>query len=409
MTKNNESRHSWDDKNYQEGVLTQAARQYVLRLYNEKSDTRLVYHNYHFATETARFVRLIGLEEGYDANLLDLVETAAWLYPTGFLIDYNAPKQYSLQIAKTFLQVSKTEKANANTVIQALTQVYQRPQIPNSPEGILLSDAINAHEFGHKFFEHAPYLQLEIDLVSDRQFSKKEWASYILERLKDVHFFTGAAKNQFEPLIASHLLNQKQINRKLKTESPERISRKFSEIENKNPRSGAQTFFRSVYRNHINLSAIADNKANIMISVNAILISVIITYVSYNKSMTESNPMVLLPVFIFLVTGLSSLIFAVLSARPKVTTIIQKDDDPFERRKNIAFFGNFVQMELKEYEDAMDQLLKDGELLYGNLTRDLYNLGKVLDKKYSYLTISYNLFMVGFAATVITFLIALFT
>ncbi|MCB0643053.1 MAG: hypothetical protein KDC44_15495, partial [Phaeodactylibacter sp.] len=369
----------------------------------------LVYHNYHFANEVARQVQLIGQGEDYNTELLDLVATAAWLYPTGFLIDYKSPKQYSLEIAKTFLQVSKTEKSKANTVLQALTQAYQLPQIPSSPEGMLLADAIQAHEFGHQFFEHSPYLQLEIDLVSDQQFSKKEWAEYILQRLQDVHFFTGSAKTRFEPIIAGHLLNQKQISRKLKVENPEKISRKFQEIEQRTPRSGAQTFFRTAYRNHINLSAIADNKANIMISVNAILISVIITYVSYNKSMTESNPMVLLPVFIFLVTGLSSLIFAVLSARPKVTTLIKKDDNLFDRRKNIAFFGNFVHMNLSEYEEAMDHLLKDGELLYGNLTRDLYHLGKVLDKKYSYITISYNLFMVGFAATVITFLIALFT
>ncbi|RMF21352.1 MAG: phosphohydrolase, partial [Bacteroidetes bacterium] len=47
-------------------------------------------------------------------------------------------------------------------------------------------------------------------------------------------------------------------------------------------------------------------------------------------------------------------------------------------------------------------------LLYGNMARDLYHLGKVLDKKYRYLTISYNLFMVGFIATVLSFLVLLF-
>jgi hypothetical protein len=57
----------------------------------------------------------------------------------------------------------------------------------------------------------------------------------------------------------------------------------------------------------------------------------------------------------------------------------------------------------------MDAVLRDGELLYGNMVRDLYFLGKVLDKKYRYLTMSYNIFMIGFIATVITFLIAIFS
>ena len=64
--------------------------------------------------------------------------------------------------------------------------------------------------------------------------------------------------------------------------------------------------------------------------------------------------------------------------------------------KNIIFFGNFVNLELEEYEEAMDAVLREGELMYGNMVRDLYFLGKVLDKKYRYLTNSYNIFMVGF-------------
>jgi hypothetical protein len=79
-----------------------------------------------------------------------------------------------------------------------------------------------------------------------------------------------------------------------------------------------------------------------------------------------------------------------------------------ERRKNMVFFGNFVTMDLEEYEESMDALFRDSELLYGNLTRDLYFLGKVLDKKYRYLKVSYNIFMIGFVATVVTFLIMLF-
>ena len=75
---------------------------------------------------------------------------------------------------------------------------------------------------------------------------------------------------------------------------------------------------------------------------------------------------------------------------------------------DIVFFGNFVNLELEEYEEAMDAVLREGELMYGNMVRDLYFLGKVLDKKYRYLTNSYNIFMVGFVATVLIFLAFIF-
>lgn len=145
-----------------------------------------------------------------------------------------------------------------------------------------------------------------------------------------------------------------------------------------------------------------------MISVNSIVISILISFLSY-RNIAEVKPHILLPVIIFLMTGLTSLIFAVLSARPKVTALNRNKTNPAEVRKNVAFFGNFITLELHEYETAMDSLFRSTELLYGNMARDLYYLGKVLDKKYRYLTVSYNLFMVGFAATVLTFLFVLFS
>lgn len=212
-------------------------------------------------------------------------------------------------------------------------------------------------------------------------------------------------------MLAQHLLEQKtqveKWKRKQDEDDPEQILRKFQQLERKIPYGGMQTFFRTSYRNHINLSAIADSKANIMISVNAILISVIISAISY-KNITETNPMIMMPAVIFVVTGLTSLTFAVLSARPKVTALNKNLHDKTMIRQNLFFFGNFVSLRLDEYEEAMDAIFRDGELLYGNLVRDLYHLGQVLDKKYRYLTLSYNIFIVGFIATVVFFMIAVF-
>ena len=118
--------------------------------------------------------------------------------------------------------------------------------------------------------------------------------------------------------------------------------------------------------------------------------------------------MVLVPVIIFLIVGLTSLVFAVLSARPKVTSLNQGLTDIQARKRNLAFFGNFVTLSLDDFEEAMDEVLSDGSLLYGNMVRDRYHLGKVLDKKYRYLTIAYNIFMVGLIVTVSLFLFTFF-
>jgi len=75
----------------------------------------------------------------------------------------------------------------------------------------------------------------------------------------------------------------------------------------------------------------------------------------------------------------------------------------------VIFFGTFSRLKLEDYESLMDEVLHDEALLYGNMVRDLYHLGKVLDQKYRYLSISYNIFMMGFLVTVGSFLFVLFS
>lgn len=63
-------------------------------------------------------------------------------------------------------------------------------------------------------------------------------------------------------------------------------------------------------------------------------------------------------------------------------------------------------MELEEYEWALQELVKDKDYVYSSLTKDLYYLGIVLNRKYKILRITYNIFMIGMIISVISFGIA---
>ncbi|MCB0663202.1 MAG: hypothetical protein KDC24_10715, partial [Saprospiraceae bacterium] len=280
------------------------------------------------------------------------------------------------------------------------------------PEFLLaqtFKDAIQGIKFGADFQQMEALEKLEREWGGDQNFDDFSWARFKLQELLNVQFLTRAGKELYEPELAANILFQKnkveKLQKKLGAEDKVSVP---SNSGSANAQRTIQTFFRANYRNHINLSSIADNKANIMISVNAILISVIISILSY-RNLTEANPMILMPSIIFLVSGLTSLIFAVLSARPKVTSLNGKQTPSEEIKKNLVFFGNFVQLDLKQYQEGMDEIFKDDKLLIDNMTRDLYFLGKVLDKKYRFLSFSYNVFMAGFAVTVLTFLYVFLT
>ncbi len=388
--------------------LLQQMPGYMLELFNRTPDARLVFHNYELAGRMAATVGEIAGADGIDPETAQLAELAAWFIPAGFALDYRNPLQASLREIRSFFQVHPCEEDRRVRLVQCVQTLLSR-HTPASEEERLVSDAYLIDGFLREGAHRLDLLKLEWEFLERQFLEKRPWLEIQLERLLNAQLYYRYSKRHYQPLLSTMVLSVQQGVEKERRKEKEvtQPEGRFHYLEPESPVRAAQTFFRANYRNHINLSAIADNKANIMISVNSIMISVLITFLSY-RNIAEVKPVVLLPVVIFLVTGLTSLIFAVLSARPKVTSLNREQKDPKEARKNLVFFGNFVTLDLEDYEEGMDELFRNSELLYGNMTRDLYHLGKVLDKKYRYLTISYNLFMVGFVATVLTFLAVLF-
>ncbi|MBL0126439.1 MAG: hypothetical protein IPP83_03045 [Flavobacteriales bacterium] len=165
-----------------------------------------------------------------------------------------------------------------------------------------------------------------------------------------------------------------------------------------NPERGIETMFRSTGKNHIQLSKIADNKANIMLSINALIISVCITGLLPQLGL---HPEIRGPLFVLLGVCLVSMVFAILSTVPKVTKGITTRDECDRKEGNLLYFGNFHAMGLEQYEMAMKEMMMDREYLYGSMVRDLYFLGQVLSHKYKLLRVSYLVFMFGIVAAVL--------
>lgn len=166
------------------------------------------------------------------------------------------------------------------------------------------------------------------------------------------------------------------------------------------------TFLRNSYRTHISLSALADRKSNIMVRLNSILIGLVIAFfkmlVSYNEAAVTTG-------LIFLITALASLVFAAVAASPHITRNLNNDSNSLEVRQNLFFFGNYSRLDYERYRDALFSIAKEPEVIYENQIRDLYCLGKVLDKKFWLLKYSYGVFLWGLAATVLSFILTVLT
>ncbi len=165
----------------------------------------------------------------------------------------------------------------------------------------------------------------------------------------------------------------------------------------------AQTQFKTALRNHIDLSTIADNKANIMLSVNALIITVAIPLL---VARLAEYPDLTIPTIILSSVSLVSMIFATLSTRPVNTPGKTSVDKILEKKSNLFFFGNFYKMSFEEYEEGMKIVVSDNEILDCSITRDLYFLGRALGKKYDYLRWCYDFFLFGIVLTILSYLIA---
>lgn len=390
----------------QASPLILAARQHVLDLWNERRDARLVFHNFAQAAGVAARVADIARHERLSEETTEVAELAAWFFNVGYLYDATNPADTSAIRAEFFLAEQKAAPGIIQRVRQCIAAVFSNEN-PKTPEARVLSDAIRGHDWVEQAESRLPLWRLERALLLDRPVSDAEWQAYSDAELRRAVFFTAFAKKNYEPVLALRLIEQRAAAPAPSVPEPapkrERTAEHFDRLARRPLRSSIQTYFRANYANHIRLSAIADNKAHIMISVNSILLSVAISLLTY-QSLTNRNPLYLLPIIMFLVTSLTSLIFAVLSSRPRVTNLVPTPG----QLPSPVFFGNFVHLTLEQYEAATDAMLRDGRLLFGNMARDLYYLGLVLDKKYRLLTYSYTVFMMGFVATVGAFLGAYF-
>ncbi|MEZ4934024.1 MAG: DUF5706 domain-containing protein [Saprospiraceae bacterium] len=187
------------------------------------------------------------------------------------------------------------------------------------------------------------------------------------------------------------------------------LNEEIDKVKKKGKKESAkalQTYFRNNYRTHISLSALADRKSHIMIRLNSLLISILIVFF---KTIINLTPLAIVTGVVFLVTTLISLIFAALAAKPHVTKNLTADSSFSEAQNNIFFYGNYIGLDIDKYEEVVKSIMDQPGLIYGNMIRDLYYLGLVLDKKFRLLNYSYSVFIGGLIMTVISFLIAIHT
>lgn len=381
--------------------IVQKAEDFITKLLLDELDPKFLYHN---LKHTQRVVKSAQeLLAFYDIPEKEQLLLAAWFHDSGYTKGTKNHEKTSCEIAVSFLT---NEKYGAEKIglIEQLIMATQRHHEPQSLLEEIIRDADASH-FGQKsYWETTDFLREELELLGIATYSQKEWRDINIKMFRNEHqFYSQYAQDNWEEGKEKNL---KQLVKEKKTEKE--IAKKEAlkaKYKSESPDRGIQTLFRVTLKNHLTLSDIADTKANILLSVNAIIISVALSNL-IPKLDNPSNTYLIYPTVIFVLFSVISMVLAVLATRPNITTGKFTKEDVKQKKVNLLFFGNFHQMSLGDYEWAIQELVKDKEYIYSSLTKDLYFLGLVLDRKYKILRLTYTIFIIGIVLSVLAFGIA---
>lgn len=388
--------------------IVKSAQEFVFNLLREKLKPDFVYHNYKHTLQTAKACRELAEAYNLTSRDFEILMLAAIFHDTGYTETCQGHEEVSARILKDFLKNDYPQED-----INKIEDLILSTRALSKPSGTLqeiLHDADYVNMGKKRFAERAELLRIEWERVLNKKYTDLEWAEEQLGFLISKSFVTEEATLQYGDIREENIRKQREKIEALRIEDEKlKVKLEKSSTENKPKKEGRgiETLYRAVYSYHINLSSIADNKANIMISINTIIISLVITLFGSGYTFSGQDEFgslrFVIPIAVLLVTSLLAVVFAILSSRPNVTT--KERYELSKRDSSILFFGNFAQLQLNEFLGRMKELKDRNDELYDSMTVDIYYLGAVLVKKYKLLSWSYNIFMGGLILCAMGFVI----
>ena len=370
---------------------------YITQFLKENVPKQYVYHDLTHTQDVVRSCRQMGLAFGLPIDDLENLQIAAWFHDSGYDKGPENHEERSAEYAAAFL-----ENYNyPSQIVDVIKDCIRATKIPQRPVGLLqqiICDADLSHLGEKNYWMRTARVRQELIVTHNKLMTEEEWLDFELAFMIGQNYHTKVAKDMYQKRKMKHIAQLRKQQLRLNPEMSKVVEDIFifekeeqkekwktlakqsnQEIKHISVGRGVETMYRTTYNTHNNLSALADHKANLMLSINTIMISIVFSML---VPQLNNSPQLILPTVVLLTVCLTSIIFATLSTRPKVTTGEVTLDDIRNKRSNLLFFGNFYNMKLEDFQWGMMEMIKDSDFQYSSMTRDLYFLGKVLAQKY---------------------------
>lgn len=386
-------------------IIIEKAEKFVLDLFKENLPNTFIYHDFTHTRRVFKSTKEIIKNSEINVNEEQILLLAALFHDTGYIKVREGHEEESVKIATEFLTSENVDQDTIASVNKCIMATKFKDS-PNSKLEEIIRDADSSHFAKDYFSEASEFLRKEYEVQDIKKYTGKEWREENIKVLTQIHrYYTPYAIKHWQPIKDKNIAKLMKKKKKGKAKmDKEKLKAKYkAQYKNESPERAIQSFYRTALRNHIKLSDIADTKANILLSVNAIIISVVLANLI---SKLDTNPYLTWPTVIFTLFSVISMVMSIIATRPNVTSGQFTKEDVENKEVNLTFFGNFHKMDLKQFEWAINEMINDKEYIYKSLTKDLYFLGIVLERKYRLLRITYTVFMIGIIISLISFGIA---
>ena len=286
---------------------------FIKEYYQKEFSSDFSFHNYARAVNIVRNCNTIGAQMNLDKEELKVLQLASWFQETGYVKDYYNYQTESVKIADKYFRGNGVDE-DIIAIIRETILSTRYPQQPVTLMARVLCDAVMYHFAEKNLPQNIENLSREQREVLKKTYSDNDGLVEIINTMNDHFYFTSAAREMFEKkkqkqkkLLqkklnalqvspAEHSNNEKQLQTNEKNVDPVSEDMKLER--------GVETFFRITERKHMELSNLAHDKAGLLISINAIVISIVLSVLI---TKLEESKFLLFPTLLFVITCTSTI------------------------------------------------------------------------------------------------------
>ena len=174
---------------------------------------------------------------------------------------------------------------------------------------------------------------------------------------------------------------------------------------NKKLSKSVLNIIRTTLRNDIELTGIADNKANVLLSLNALMLTFMVPFLLPHLEMIKQYDLVY-PLVILVITCLITIYMSAFALQPAK---FNENISELQKGRYVSpfFFGNFYKMNKVEFTEYIKDAVSDNNLVKRHITEDLHYIGSRLGRKMTLIRRAFKVFLVGFSISISLALILL--